>query len=115
MVRVAASQLDERVTVERPDTTTNDHNEVVEGYASIGKFWAGWRPSTGSERQQAEKVEAALDGEFTLRRSSATRAITHRFRITRANGDAYMVVGTPSYGRDRGMYMKLPARRVTDG
>ena len=114
-MRLAPGHLDERITIFAPSTTTNDLNEVVEGYTSIGKFWAGWRPGAGNERDQADKIEGSLDGVFTIRRNSSTKAITHRYKVTRSNGEEYMVVGTPTYMRDRDLYMRLPARMVTHG
>lgn len=108
-----AGRLDERVTIQQPSTTTGDHNEVVEGYASAGKRWAQFSPIRGAERIQALAAEAALDAKFIMRKDALTEAVTESYRIDRSNGDQYQVVGPATYPRERGSMIEFMARRVS--
>ena len=107
-----AGQLDERVTIQGPSTTTGTHNEVVAGFAEAGTRWARFAPLRGSESMQALAVEAKLDAKIVMRKDSLTETITASHRLDRNNGDQYQVVGPATYPKERGSMIEFAVRRV---
>jgi SPP1 family predicted phage head-tail adaptor len=72
---IAAGQLSERITLQRPDVSSRDvmGGEVV-AWTSVAEVWAKAVPATGREIFRADQVHAEKTVSFVIRRRTDVTA-----------------------------------------
>jgi len=65
---IGAGELDQRVTLQRPDSAPDGRGGVTKGWSDIATVWARVRPISGRERAAAGQIEAAATYRVTIRR-----------------------------------------------
>lgn len=71
---IGAGELDQRVTLQRPDSTPDGRGGVTKGWSDIATVWARVRPIAGRERAAAGQIEAAATYRVTIRRRTDVTA-----------------------------------------
>ncbi|KZY90846.1 MULTISPECIES: head-tail adaptor protein [unclassified Erythrobacter] len=92
---------DQRVTLQRYTTSSNDYGEEVETWGDIGTEWAAVFYGRGSERRQAAMEQGAQPATFQFLSNPVTRSLTIRDRIMHAG--QWDIVGISPDAPDRGL------------
>jgi SPP1 family predicted phage head-tail adaptor len=61
------SSLRHRVTLERPERTSDGAGGFIRSWAEEAALWADIRPSSGGERVEADRMAGRLSHEISLR------------------------------------------------
>lgn len=93
---IKASELDQRLTFEKPSTTLNDLNESVTGWAEDFRAWAKVRPVSARDLVEADHPYGSATYNFTVRANCNTAGLTGAtgLRID-WGGTKYYPVGEP--------------------
>lgn len=60
-------QLDQRITIEKRTTTSNEFGETIETWSTRATVWAQARPLTGTERERPESTQGRANYAFVIR------------------------------------------------
>lgn len=106
-----AGKLDRRITLQRFGTTYDQWNQPTEGWADIGKRWAGKQDVSDGEKLRAAQVGATVTTRFQVRYDSLTSTLTSADRIA-YDGKVYSITGLKELGRRDGI--EITASTPTD-
>jgi SPP1 family predicted phage head-tail adaptor len=82
-----AGRMKYRVRFERRTTTDDGFGNVVGAWSDLITVWASFRPRFGRESVEAGRLESTTTGTLTIRRSSASSAITAADRVVFVTGE----------------------------
>jgi head-tail adaptor len=109
---VEAGRRDRWVEIVRPVTTTNAHNEEIEGEPTRSGVFASMKPGPGTERFQNAETAAQAPMRFVFAYRPDLIRVTDR--IEADDGRTYQVLWWSEIGRREGIEALATARAETE-
>jgi SPP1 family predicted phage head-tail adaptor len=95
--------MDRRITLQRPNTTTNDYGERVVSWFNYAQVWAQIaRKPQAREVVSGEQVISLQSVTFLIRNSSQVSTLEASHRVS-YGAKVYDVVGVQEVGRDEAL------------
>lgn len=108
---IQAGKLRQRVTLQRLTDTTNDYNEVVSDWSTLGSVRASIEPLTGREYMAGSGEESEVTARVRMRATPVTCGLTPNDRLISGCDIVYDIVSVIDpweYGRE----VQLMCRRA---
>ena len=103
-----SQRLSHRITIERPNTTTDDFGHRVPGWVLVAQVWAAIRPMGSQERLAAHQMQSGQTHVITVRASTELAGMTGEWRAT-LGARAFNVIGLPRNINEAGRFIVFDA------
>ena len=108
-----AGELDQRITIERQPTGTDDVGGETNDWSVLTTVWAKRTDVSDTEKVSANQVNAALMSRFVIRSSSTTRTVTAKDRLSH-DGANWGITGVKETADGRRRFIEITAVRQSD-
>lgn len=109
---IRSGELDRRITLRRPTTTTNEYGETAETFADDGTVWAKVTPTDGGESLEQSDKHSNLGRVLVEIRFRSGLSSKYRFVF---DGSEYDIENIDEIGRREGLRLLAKVRGAISG